>query len=201
MEIAKSVPLASTLFECVLSPVDLFASSENTLVPRFFSRYPEIASECVDALSVPDWNASSCPGCGKLHREVVFAFPPMELLPHFMAKARQDEVRGIIITPTAVTGAHWNRLLQASLPSDGKPYIAVTHPMNLLRHSAAFFTAELAIFAVDFRISGVDTRPMAYPCSASYPHRMRASPARLPADPAASRPGDPFKLGHKSVAN
>jgi len=70
----------------------------------------------------------------------------MELLPHFMAKARQDEVRGIIITPTSVTGAHWNRLLQASLPSDGKPYIAVTHPMNLLRHSAAFFTAELAIF-------------------------------------------------------
>jgi len=65
------------------------ASSENTLVSRFFSRYPEIASECVDALSVPDWNASSCPGCGKLHREVIFAFPPMELLPHFMAKARQ----------------------------------------------------------------------------------------------------------------
>jgi hypothetical protein len=110
----------------------------------------------------------------------------MDLLPHFMAKARQDEVRGIVITPTSVTGAHWNRLLQGSLPSDGKPYIAVTHPMNLLRHSAAFFTAELAIFAVDFRISGVDTRPMARPCLASYSHRKRAGPARLPADPALS---------------
>ena len=166
--------------------LDLFASSANTLVPRFFSRHPEIAAECIDALSVPDWNASRCPECGKLHREVVFAFPPIEMLPHFMAKARQDEVRGIIITPTSVTGAHWNRLLQAALPSDGKPYIAVTHPMNLLRHSAAFFTAELAIFAVDFRISGVDTRPMRRPCLASYSHRPRAGPAQIPADPALS---------------
>ena len=41
--------------------------------------------------------------------------------------------------------SHWNRLLQGSLPSDGKPYIAVSHPMNLLHHSAAFFTAELSL--------------------------------------------------------
>ena len=49
------------------SPIslDLFATADNTLVPRFFARHPEPLAEGADTLAQPDWAglvaaASSC---------------------------------------------------------------------------------------------------------------------------------------------
>jgi hypothetical protein len=47
--------------------VDLFACSENSLCPRFYSRYPDTAAAATNALSVSCWNSSSCPACGCSH--------------------------------------------------------------------------------------------------------------------------------------
>jgi hypothetical protein len=102
-------------------------------------------AEAVDALSVPSWNASACPGCGSCHREVFFAFPPAGLLGHFVEKARADGARGFVLTPTAVTGDHWGSLLQAAIPVGGEPFLAIKHPMRLLRHHNGFFATELAL--------------------------------------------------------
>ena len=57
------------------SPIslDLFATADNTLVPRFFARHPEPLAEGADALAPPDWGRSRC-SCGCMHSECVFAF-------------------------------------------------------------------------------------------------------------------------------
>ena len=55
--------------------VDLFATSSNTLTPRFFSRFPEPLSEFEDAFGVDSWNQSLCPHCHQLHRETNLLFP------------------------------------------------------------------------------------------------------------------------------
>ncbi len=47
----------------------LFATADNTLVPRFFALYPEPLAEGSDALAQLDRGRSRCPHCGKFHRE------------------------------------------------------------------------------------------------------------------------------------
>jgi hypothetical protein len=89
--------------------LDLFATAVNALpaVPRFFSQFPEPLAEGVDALAQPAWGRSCRPDCGALHRERAFAFPPRSLLPAFVAKARADGLRGIVIAllkPPGVAG-------------------------------------------------------------------------------------------------
>jgi hypothetical protein len=79
--------------------LDLFATADNALVPQFFTRFPEPLAEGVDALAQLDWGRSRCQHCGALHRECVFAFPPRALLPAFVAKARADGLRGVVIAP------------------------------------------------------------------------------------------------------
>ena len=54
--------------------VDLFASSSNCVVPRFFARYPEPLAEAVDALAQPDWAFSRCQACHRRHWECCFVF-------------------------------------------------------------------------------------------------------------------------------
>ena len=51
------------------SPIslDLFATADNTLVPRFFARHPEPPAEGADAATRPDWGRSRC-SCGLMHR-------------------------------------------------------------------------------------------------------------------------------------
>jgi len=169
--------------------VDLFASASNAIVPRFFSRYPEPGAEAVDALSVPSWNASTCPGCGSCHREVFFAFPPAGLLGHFVAKARADGARGFVLTPTAVTGDHWGSLLQAAIPVGGEPFLAIKHPTRLLRHHNGFSATELALFAVDFGPDRgdprmADSRTVSAPCPAALEARPRPACLALAPDPA-----------------
>ncbi len=56
--------------------VDAFAFHSNALLPPFFARYAEPSAEVEDAFTVPYWACSTCPACGQLHRETLFAFPP-----------------------------------------------------------------------------------------------------------------------------
>ena len=79
--------------------VDAFASASNSVLPHFFARYAESAAEVEDAFTVPDWGRSTCPACGCTHHETLFAFPPPPLLNAFVAKARADGVRAVVVTP------------------------------------------------------------------------------------------------------
>jgi hypothetical protein len=164
--------------------VDLFATAANAVVPRFFSRYPEPSAETVDAFTSPSWNASTCPACSLCHREVFFAFPPVPLMPDFIAKARADGARGLVLTPTAVTADHWGALVRASLPVDGAAYQTFRHPLSLLSHPGGFQCSELALFAVDFGPSDLDSRQTFTPCLSSFAARPPPPPSPLPRDPA-----------------
>jgi hypothetical protein len=95
--------------------LDLFATANNALVPRFFSQFPEPLAEGIDALAQPDWGRSRCLHCGALHRECVFAFPPRALLPAFITKARADGLRGIVVAPFTPSDPAWPALASVSL--------------------------------------------------------------------------------------
>ncbi len=83
-----------------------FATVVNALVPRIFARFPEPLAEGVDALAQPVWGRSRR-SCGALHQECAFAFPPRSLLPVFVAKARADGLRGIVIAPLTPPEPAW----------------------------------------------------------------------------------------------
>jgi len=128
--------------------VDAFASAENALVPRFFARYAEPRAEAEDAFTVGDWACSLCPGCHKWHREVLFAYPPAKLIPRFIAKARADGVRALVVVPLAVSAPYWARLLRASVSQDPKGYTIVRKLQQADPNTDA--AGNLAIFPVDF---------------------------------------------------
>jgi hypothetical protein len=128
--------------------VDAFASEANSLLPRFFARYAEARAEAEDAFAVSDWDRSVCPGCGGTHRETLFAFPPAALLNRFVAKARADGIRAVVVTPLAVSAPYWTKLLRASVVSNTDGYLRVRRQQAASSDSDA--AGELAIFAVDF---------------------------------------------------
>ena len=130
--------------------VDAFASSANRLVARYYSEYAEADSEAVDAFAVPDWNSSQCPHCGQAHREVVFAFPPPPLVRHFIAKARADQIRAVVVVPASITAPYWACLLAASLTAGPEPFLKLRDPESLLEHTNDFHSSALALFTVDF---------------------------------------------------
>ena len=130
--------------------VDLFASNENRLVPRFFARYAEPDAEGVDAMSQTSWFSSACPHCRKCHRENFYAFPPQALIPAFIRKATADGARGIVVVPYAVSAAYWSRLRQASVTGKEGPWKAFKNPDQVLKHAGDFRPQALAVFAVDF---------------------------------------------------
>jgi hypothetical protein len=129
--------------------VDAFASISNRLVARYFAEFAEPQAEAVDALAVTDWNYSTC-SCGKSHREVLFAFPPRVLIRRFIAKARADGIRGIVIVPLAISAAYWPRLLAAAIPVNGSPFVHLRNLRAMLSHADDFSSPALALFAVDF---------------------------------------------------
>jgi len=132
--------------------VDLFATEANALTARFYARFAEHKAEAVDALAVPSWDRSQCPTCGQTHREVVFAFPPHGLINPMIRKLAADGARGLVVVPTALTSAHWPRLLAAALPLAGCKgrYQRLRHLSGLLRGSPSALPTELSVFAVDF---------------------------------------------------
>jgi hypothetical protein len=157
--------------------LDLFATADNALVPRFFARFSEPLAEGIDALVQPDWGRSRCPHCRALRRECVFAFPPRALLPAFVAKARADGLRGIVIAPFTPSDLVWPALAAASLT-----VIAGQKNCPILPNSAQFVSEgedlggaqRLAIMAVDFsRWSSRSVAGVVSPCAAHGEHRQR----------------------------
>ena len=73
--------------------LDVFASGDNAVVPRFFARHAEPAAEGVIAFAQPSRAVSRCPACGLRHREFPLIFPPRALLLATVAKLRADGVR------------------------------------------------------------------------------------------------------------
>ena len=152
--------------------IDAFASEANSLLPRFFARYAEPSAEVEDAFTVPDWDRSICPSCGLLHRETLFAFPPPPLLNAFVAKARADGVRAIVVTPLSVSAPYWSKMLRASVVPNADGYLRVRRQQS---HLGSDVDGELAIFAVDFSQHATRLRPdlPAPPCGAEAAFRGR----------------------------
>jgi hypothetical protein len=158
--------------------VDAFASESNARAARFWSRFSEPGCDAIDALSVLDWAQSPCPSCGGVHREVIYAFPPLLLLRATVDKACADAALCILVVPLAVLAPHWNKLLAASLLSgaNGFPagYARVRRPSSLLRDADGFAPAELAIFACDFgRVAPRDGLPPLSACPGALANRPR----------------------------
>ena len=160
--------------------VDLFATAENAIVPRFFAQFPEPLAEGVDALAQPDWGRSSCPGCGQIHRECAFAFPPRALLPAFVAKARADGLRGVVVVPFTPSDPAWPALEAASLTSVDNQRdrcVIVPNSREFASEGADLGGAQrLAVMAVDFTRSS--RRPfagLAPPCQRHREERPRPS--------------------------
>ena len=174
-ELANAVGLVAQSFNWCIS-VDLFASSANKQCPRFFSRFAEPDSEGEDAFAQTDWNASACP-CGRIHREVFYAFPPECLIPSFIRKAAADRARGILIVPYCVTAPYWSRLKSASL-TDGRPHSSFKNPAKLFKFAGTFKPLAIALFALDFddRASGSNSH-FAPPCGQESGARPRPSKA------------------------
>jgi hypothetical protein len=160
--------------------VDLFATAENAIVPRFFARHPEPLAEGADALAQLDWGQSTCPHCGQAHREFPFAFPPRALLVRFVAKARADGFRGVVVVPFATSHPTWPTLAAASLTAPQKgfdPCVVVPASPAYVQHSGELLGAQrLAIMALDFsRACGRPFDGLASPCGKQGVHRPRAS--------------------------
>ena len=153
--------------------VDAFASESNSLLPRFYARYAEPNAEVEDAFTVADWAFSACPACGCPHRETLFAFPPPPLLNAFVAKARADGARAIVVTPLSVAAPFWTKLLRASVVANEDGYIRVRRQSAPLDSDVE---GELAIFAVDFAPQSTRRRldPCAPPCGAATSFRGRS---------------------------
>ena len=148
----------------------------NNIVPRFFAQFAEPDAEGRDALAQPDWNASWCPHCRHIHREVGFAFPPPALIAPTLRKAIADEVRMLLLVPFAPSAAYWPRLTTATVAGDGKPLYVFRNPMAILESAGSFRPASLALFAIDFQPhSPADAAAHAAPCGQEYLARPRTS--------------------------
>jgi hypothetical protein len=128
--------------------INTFATSANTLLPRFFARYAEPDAEAEDAFSVGDWDCSLCPSCGSHHREVLFAYPHPSVLNRFVAKALADGARAIVVTPLSLSAPYWSKLLRASVVPGEEGFLCLTMQQSAPADSDR--ADDLAIFAVDF---------------------------------------------------
>jgi hypothetical protein len=128
--------------------VDAFASEANSLLPRFFARYAEPRAEAEDASSVGNWACSTCPACQQSHGEVLFTFLPSALLNRFVAKARSDGIRAVVVTPLAVSAPYWSKLFRASVVDNDAGYIRIRKQAAAPLDSDV--AGELAVLALDF---------------------------------------------------
>ena len=83
-------------------------------------------------------------------------YPPLRLIPRFLAKARADGVRAVVVVPLAVSASYWARLLQASVSSDPKGYTTIRKQQQADPTSDA--ACNLAVFPVDFWANKTRTR-------------------------------------------
>ena len=160
--------------------IDLFATADNALVPRFASRFAEPLSEWVNALSMPSWAQSQCPHCGGVHDEFAFVFPPAALLPRVLAKARADGLRGVVVLPFTPSAAFWPGFAAASLSRSAHsldPCIVVPATAEFVSDTGDLRGAQrLAVMAVDFtRGASFRPGPATPPCAQAAHTRPRAS--------------------------
>lgn len=66
--------------------VDLFATNENTVVPRFFSWKPDPRAEAIDAFS-QDWSKEP----------LLYAHPPVKLLAKILTKVEEEKIHRLIL--------------------------------------------------------------------------------------------------------
>jgi len=78
--------------------IDLFASASNAKCPRFHSVHHTQGAESAGAFDRLSWAHSKCP-CGQTHSELVYAFPPMDLLLPMWIRLQTDRAAGIAIVP------------------------------------------------------------------------------------------------------
>ena len=154
--------------------IDLFANSENSLLPRFFSRLPDRFSEGVDALSQPSWRRSSCPHCRNCHDEFVFLFPQPGLWPLVLRKAKADGTRGVLVAPLAITSAIWPALMAASLTRPASCNRCVIMPPAAAGDPAG---PRWAVLAFDFSAHVQRATPLT-PTHAACSHARKSRPAR-----------------------
>ena len=140
--------------------VGAFASKSNSLLPRFFARYAEPDAETEDAFTVQDWARSLSPSCDHCHRETLFAFIPPSLLHSFVAKARTNGARAIVVAPLADAASYWNKLLRASVVQNDAGYLRICRQQASIGSDVA---GELAIFTVDFAPHASRSPTNAYP--------------------------------------
>ena len=160
--------------------IDLFATADNTIVPRFASLHSEPLTEWVDALSMPSWAQSRCPHCGQAHDEFAFLFPPAALVSHALAKARADGLRGVAVIPFTPSAAFWPGFASASRSRSDDSF----DPCVVVPASDAYVSdvttlrgaQRLAIMAVDFSAGATYRLSPAKPACA----RAREARARQP---------------------
>uniref|UniRef100_A0A2D4KIK5 Reverse transcriptase RNase H-like domain-containing protein n=1 Tax=Micrurus paraensis TaxID=1970185 RepID=A0A2D4KIK5_9SAUR len=67
--------------------VDLFATPQNSQLPRFYSRYNTPGAEGVNALR------------GRWPQELLYAFPPLPLIPQVIRKLIEEQAEVVLLTP------------------------------------------------------------------------------------------------------
>ena len=156
--------------------VDLFATKQNAICPRFFARFAEPDAEGQDALAQADWNSSRCPRCGESHREISYAFPPAALVAQTLRKAVADRSQLLLLVPYPPSAAYWPRVTGATIAGDGLPLLVFSNPAASLSHVGAYNPGSLALFALDFNQQpDADSTPHAAPCGQESGARPPAS--------------------------
>jgi hypothetical protein len=161
-DLAHSVGCSFTL--------DLFATDGNSITPRFYSQWPETASEAVDALAQPDWGQSYCIQCQSYRPEFVFLYPPFGLVKAALRKARQDHAHGVMVVPYAPSAHWWPAILPPPSRSNPKrklpPRLACC--AKNVRNQSNPDGHYITILHFDFW-QGISPRPRA--CAHAHAHR------------------------------
>jgi hypothetical protein len=150
--------------------LDLFATELNALTPRYYSQWPELTTEAVDALAQADWGQSFCTQCACMQPEFVFLYPPFGLVRAALQKARQDQARGVMVVPYAPTATWWPAILpppSARNPTRPQPPRLSCCPKHVLCQSNAAGN-YITIMPFDFR---QDSTQQASTCIHTHAHR------------------------------
>ncbi len=78
----------------------------------------------------------------------------------FVAKARTNGARAIVVTPLADAASYWNKLLRASVVQNDVGYLCICRQQASIGSDVA---GKLAIFAVDFAPYASRSPTNAYP--------------------------------------
>ena len=124
-----------------LITLDLFASTHNTITPRFYSQWSEPAAEATDALAQPDWSQSLCPCCKRSRADFVFLYPPFGLITPALRKARHDQAQGILVVPYASSAPWWPSILPSTPFHPPRISCCPKHVLNQSNSAGHYITA------------------------------------------------------------